>query len=93
MAMAVASSLLDRPIAGRFAFVGELGLSGEVRGCPHLGARISEAAKMGFDRIYVPEISLKQDSQLCVPKNSTDKRSIEVVGIQSIANLERLGVW
>ena len=89
VAMAIASSLLDRPIAGRYTFVGELGLSGEVRGCPHLGARISEARKMGFEKIFVPEISLKNEK----PRPSPDGRTIEVVGVRSISNLERLGVW
>ncbi|MEI6399883.1 MAG: magnesium chelatase domain-containing protein, partial [Pseudomonadota bacterium] len=89
VAMAVASSLLDRPIAGRYTFIGELGLSGEVRGCPHLGARIAEAAKMGFERIYVPEISLRNEKV----RPSVDGRTIEVIGVRSIANIERLGVW
>ncbi len=89
VAMAIASSLLDRPITGRYTFVGELGLSGEVRGCPHLGVRISEARKMGFEKIFVPEISLKNEK----PRPSTDGRTIEVVGVRSISNLERLGVW
>jgi DNA repair protein RadA/Sms len=89
VAMAVASSLLDRPITGRYTFVGELGLSGEVRGCPHLGARISEARKMGFEKIFVPEISLKNEKV----RPSSDGRTIEVVAVRSISNLERLGVW
>jgi DNA repair protein RadA/Sms len=93
VAMAITSSLLDRPIAGRYAFVGELGLSGEVRGCPHLGARIGEAGKMGFERIYVPEISLKQDSQITRNRSQGDSKPIEVIGVRSIANMERLGVW
>jgi DNA repair protein RadA/Sms len=93
VAMAIASSLLDRPITGRYTFIGELGLSGEVRGCPHLGARVSEAQKMGFDRVYVPEISLKQE-KIAISKDSRgDSRSIEIIPVRSIANLERLGVW
>jgi DNA repair protein RadA/Sms len=89
VAMAIASSLLDRPIMGRYTFIGEIGLSGEVRGCPHLGARILEAQKMGFDRVYVPEISMRQEK--LAP--SKDGRSIELIPVRSIANLERLGVW
>ncbi len=89
VAMAIASSLLDRPITGRYTFIGELGLSGEVRGCPHLGARIAEAQKMGFDRVYVPEISMKQEK--LTP--SKEGRPIELIPVRSVANLERLGVW
>jgi DNA repair protein RadA/Sms len=91
--VAIASSLLDRPIGGRYTFVGEIGLSGEVRGCAHLGARISEAAKMGFERIYVPEITLKRESSGLRTGGTTNIKGIEIVGVKSVANLERLGIW
>ena len=91
--MAVASSLLDRPIAGRYTFVGEIGLSGEVRGCAHVGARIAEAAKMGFERIYIPEVSLKREFNSDRSGKVTDVKGIEVIGVRSMANLERLGIW
>lgn len=52
--VAIASSLRGKPLPGRFAYVGEVGLSGEVRACPHVVQRVSEAQKMGFDRAYVP---------------------------------------
>ena len=86
VAMAIASSLLDRPIAGKYTFVGELGLSGEVRGCPHLTARINEAEKMGFERIYVPEMSVRNEK----PQRP---KAIEVIPVRSVSNLEKLGIW
>ncbi|MEI6834065.1 MAG: DNA repair protein RadA [bacterium] len=89
IAVAIASSLLDRPIGGRYCFVGELGLSGEIRGCPHLSIRITEAAKMGFERIYVPEASLKNDSARSVPGG----KNIEIVPVRTVSNLEKLGLW
>lgn len=89
IAISVASSLLDRPIGGRYCFVGELGLSGEIRSCPHLGVRVAEAAKMGFERIYVPEVSLRSDSSRLL---SGDKK-IEIVAVRSLSNLEKLGIW
>ena len=89
IAVAIASSLLDRPIGGRYCFVGELGLSGEIRGCPHLSIRITEAAKMGFERIYVPEASLKNDSARSV----TSGKNIEIVPVRTLSNLEKLGLW
>jgi DNA repair protein RadA/Sms len=52
--VAVASSHRDKALPGRFAYIGEVGLSGEIRACPHVVARVSEAQKMGFDRAYVP---------------------------------------
>ena len=89
IAMAVASSLLDRPIVCRYCFVGEIGLSGEVRGCPHLAVRIAEAAKMGFERIYVPEVSLKGETA----RSTGVTKGIEVIPVKALMNLERLGVW
>jgi DNA repair protein RadA/Sms len=91
--VAIASSLLDRPIAGRYTFVGEIGLSGEVRGCAHVGARISEAAKMGFERIYIPEASLKREFNSDRSGKVTETKGIEVIGVRSIASLDRLGIW
>lgn len=89
IAVAIASSLLDRPIGGRYCFVGELGLSGEIRGCPHLSVRITEAAKMGFERIYVPEASLKNESA----RSATGGKNIEIVPVRTLSNLEKLGLW
>ena len=89
IAISVASSLLDRPIGGRYCFVGELGLSGEIRSCPHLAIRVAEAAKMGFERIYVPEVSLKSEGSRAL---ASDKK-IEIVAVKSLSNLEKLGIW
>jgi DNA repair protein RadA/Sms len=54
LALAMASSYYDQPIPPDFAFVGEVGLSGEIRAASQLGARLNEAAKMGFKRVIVP---------------------------------------
>lgn len=52
--IAIASSLLDRPIPADLAIVGEIGLSGELRAVGQLGTRLNEAAKLGFKRVVVP---------------------------------------
>jgi DNA repair protein RadA/Sms len=89
IAVAVASSLLDRPLGGRYCFVGELGLSGEIRNCPHLEIRIIEAAKMGFERIYVPEASLRPESSRAI----NELNGINIIGVRTLSNFERLGIW
>ncbi len=53
VAMAVMSSYYERPVLPRTAFVGEIGLGGEVRGVQALDRRISEADKLGFKRLVV----------------------------------------
>jgi DNA repair protein RadA/Sms len=52
--IAIASSILDRPVPADIAIVGEIGLSGELRAVGQLTARMREAAKLGFKRIVVP---------------------------------------
>jgi DNA repair protein RadA/Sms len=54
VAVAVASSLRDRPVPADLALVGEVGLSGELRSVSQLGLRLREAAKLGFRRVIVP---------------------------------------
>ena len=62
----VLSSNLDIPVSKEVCFSGETGLSGEIRPVSRIEQRISEAAKMGFRKIYVSgfhrNISLKEPS-------------------------------
>ncbi len=60
-AVAIASSVRNRPVAADIAIIGEVGLSGELRAVGHLETRLKEAAKLGFKRCLVPASSqLKQ---------------------------------
>jgi len=54
VATAIASSLRDRPVAGRTVVFGEVGLAGEVRGVSQAGARLAEARRLGFTRAVLP---------------------------------------
>ncbi len=51
---AVASSHHDRTISPTSAFMGEVGLGGEVRSIAQLDMRMKEARKLGFDELWVP---------------------------------------
>jgi DNA repair protein RadA/Sms len=53
-AAAIWSSAMDRPIPSGWIFIGELGLTGEVRRVSQLDARIEEAKKLGFKTVVVP---------------------------------------
>ena len=64
MAAAIASSYYDRPAPADLAIVGEVGLSGEIRQVSQLGARLNEAAKIGFKRALVPRIRRQTDDIL-----------------------------
>ncbi len=60
VALALASTLVGRPIAADTVVVGEIGLAGEVRAVAQLGARIQEAETLGFARCLVPQIDLER---------------------------------
>ncbi|MFH1012467.1 MAG: DNA repair protein RadA, partial [Candidatus Peregrinibacteria bacterium] len=54
VAMAIASSKLQKPLPQNLAIMGEVGLSGEVRTIPQMEKRIKEAKKLGFTQIVSP---------------------------------------
>lgn len=60
VAVAIASSVKDRPVQADMAFVGELGLSGELRAVGQLELRLKEAVKLGFKRCIIPRPTGKQ---------------------------------
>ena len=53
----VLSSNFDLFISPKVCFAGEVGLSGEIRPVPQVERRIAEAAKLGFETIYVSSFS------------------------------------
>ncbi len=73
--MAIASSYKNQEILPTDCFVGEVGLTGEVRRVNQIDARIKEAAKTGFKRIFIPKHNMRASL-----KNS----GIEVVPVASI---------
>jgi DNA repair protein RadA/Sms len=54
IAAAITSSNHDRPVRAEAVLIGELGLSGELRMVGQMGARLREAAKLGFKMAIVP---------------------------------------
>jgi DNA repair protein RadA/Sms len=54
LALALASSLRDRPISPGTVVIGEVGLLGELRAVSGLERRLREAARLGFTRAIVP---------------------------------------
>jgi DNA repair protein RadA/Sms len=54
LALALASSLRDRPVAPSTVAIGEVGLLGELRAVNGLERRLREAARLGYRRAIVP---------------------------------------
>ena len=55
---AILSSSLDIAIDRTVCMTGEVGLSGEIRPVSRIEQRISEAAKLGFERIIIPKSNM-----------------------------------
>jgi len=56
---AVISSIKDIPADSKTCVVGEVGLGGEIRSIHQLEKRISEAEKLGFEKILIPKTNSK----------------------------------
>ena len=55
---AILSSSLDIAVDRTVCMTGEVGLSGEIRPVSRIEQRISEAAKLGFERIIIPKSNM-----------------------------------
>lgn len=59
--LAVVASILssneDIAISEKYCFAGEIGLSGEIRPVPQIEHRITEAEKLGYDKIFVSNLN------------------------------------
>jgi DNA repair protein RadA/Sms len=73
--VAAASSYMDRAVPGDVLVVGEVGLTGEVRGVAGLELRLREAAALGFRRAIVPQSNVLEPT-----KASLDVRGVATVG-------------
>jgi DNA repair protein RadA/Sms len=60
VAVALASSVFDRPAPSDAVFVGELGLGGEIRPVGQVERRLAEAARMGFKTAYLSPRAVPQ---------------------------------
>jgi DNA repair protein RadA/Sms len=58
IALSIASSFSDNEVDPKLAVIGELGLSGELRAVAQLERRLSEVARLGFQRCLVPQTGL-----------------------------------
>ncbi len=54
VALALASSRMDRPLPADVAACGEVGLGGEIRRVGRIEQRLREAARLGFRRLLLP---------------------------------------
>ncbi len=76
---AVLSSNADIPISSRYSFAAEVGLSGEIRAVTRVDARIAEADKLGFEKIFISKYNAKG--------LDTRRFNIEIVPVATVYDL------
>ncbi len=85
LVLAIASSRRDLPLPPGLAACGEVGLSGEVRAVQQLEPRLKELAKMGFEKVLVPQHSPQVDGLqgLEVCRVSNLREALLLAGLQN----------
>ncbi|MFC1631881.1 DNA repair protein RadA [Candidatus Omnitrophota bacterium] len=78
VALAVASSLKEVPADHQDVFLGEVGLSAEIRAINQAEVRIQEAQRLGFKRCIIAKNNLKGLTQKI-------KGGIELVGVETLS--------
>lgn len=76
VAVAIASSYKEEPTDARDCFIGEIGLTGEIRRVTRMEQRLNEASKLGFQKVYAPKNSL---AGVSTPEN------LKVVGVTTLS--------
>lgn len=80
---AIVSSLRDRPLPAQTVLVGEVGLSGEVRGVKKLHERITETGKLGYERIIVPaKVKLSSRAKIEVIPVETIEEAMDALALR-----------
>ena len=74
--VSVLSSNADIPVDTKSCFAGEVGLSGEIRAITRVEQRITEAEKLGFQRIFISKYNLKGID--------TKKFSIQIIPVKTV---------
>lgn len=71
IALAVFSCYKNKPVPAGIAFIGEVGLTGEIRPVNQIETRIQEASRLGFNKIVIPKGNAKniktKDVKLITP--------------------------
>ncbi|ERN15214.1 hypothetical protein AMTR_s00056p00184430 [Amborella trichopoda] len=59
VAAAICSSFLEFPLQNDIAFIGEVGLGGELRTVPRIEKRVNELSKLGYKKCVIPKSAEK----------------------------------
>ncbi|GMA48222.1 DNA repair protein RadA [Tetragenococcus muriaticus] len=74
-AISIASSYKERGTKPTECFIGEIGLTGEIRRVSAIEQRVKEVQKLGFEKVYLPKNNLN---------GWTAPDDIEIVGVETL---------
>lgn len=60
IAMSIVSSVYKKGISTDTVFIGEVGLTGEIKAVPYVETRIKELDRLGFKKAYIPKGNLRE---------------------------------
>ncbi len=58
--MCIASSVYHKPIPWDYAFIADVGLTGELKKVPSMESRVRELDRMGFVKVFIPKNSMRK---------------------------------
>lgn len=80
LAISIASSYKEKGTSSSECFIGEIGLTGEIRRVNSIEQRVREAQKLGFTKVYVPKNNLG---------GWKAPEGIEIIGVSTIGETLR----
>lgn len=83
ISVSIASSFRNQPTRPDDIFIGEVGLTGEVRRVSRIEQRVQEAAKLGFKRVICPQKNID---------GWTLPETIEVIGVNTVQEALNVGL-
>lgn len=84
VAISLVSSAYNIPIRSDTAFIGEIGLLGELRPVSSIEKRIQEARRMGFSTIIVPKVKTAGKRGKYMKSLSSTVRGIEIIEVEHL---------
>ncbi|MCD6452263.1 MAG: DNA repair protein RadA [Acidobacteria bacterium] len=79
VALALSSSVKNKPLPPDLVCFGEVGLTGEVRGVAQASRRLKEIASLGFSRVVLPQVNLPS------AKEGLSKLDLELTGVSTLS--------
>lgn len=76
--MAMASSILDKPLSDKTIYLGEVSLTGDIKKVNNIERRIRELDRLGFEKVYIPKNNLKE------PLNTNNIKIVEVKHVREL---------